>query len=295
MTLTQLRVFCTVASLGSFTAAAQRLFTTQPAVSMQIRALESDMGVRLFVRRGKEMVLTDPGRLLLERASQAIGLLDDVRRDLGAAAAGTTGRLRIGATSTFALYYLPDFLKNFRQDHRGVELILRVERSEYQVEMLTRGQLDVGFIWDLVSPAAVRTVPLGREQFVLVSAPGYPMPQRVIPRELRTHPFITAQAGSTMRQFVEDHLRRAGVQIDVVMDFTSTEAIKRAVEMGLGVSILARVTVLDELRTKKLRLHTLVALPLWRKFLLIMMRGGSVAPLGDALVRQAVAFFREHR
>lgn len=295
MTLTQLRVFCTVASFGSFTAAAQRLFTTQPAVSMQIRALEDAMGVRLFVRRGRAMVLTDPGRLLLDRALRALELLDDVQRDLGAVAAGSTGRLRIGATGTFALYYLPTFLKKFRQRYPGVDFVLRVERSEDQVAMLTHGQLDVGFVWDLVAPATVDMVPLGRERFVLVSAPGYTPPQRVVPAALCAHPFITAQSGSTMRQFVEDRLYAAGASIDVVMDFASTEAIKRAVEMGLGISILARATVRDELRARRLRAHALVGLPLWRKFHLVTMRGGSVAPVGDVLIKEAVAFFRERR
>ncbi|WP_309712416.1 LysR substrate-binding domain-containing protein, partial [Armatimonas sp.] len=177
MELRQLEAFVTVARRASFTRAAEELHLTQPAVTRQIAALESELGALLFDRLGKSIQLTGAGETLLGYAEHILRLNDEAHEALSELAAGRAGRIAIGAASTLATYVLPPLLTQFRQEHPGIELSLRTGLSARVRELVLSGVVDIGLVTTEGEPAEQEGVliseSLGAYETVLAVPPGH--------------------------------------------------------------------------------------------------------------------------
>lgn len=239
MDLEQLRCFISMAELGSLSAAARRHFITQPAVSQRLKALESEVGERLLIRRGGQARLTPAGEIFQRRAREALQAVEHGLAEIGQLAGLERGRLALGAIDAAGIYLLPPLLKRFHAAHPAIELTLRVEPSAPLVAALRAGELDAAVVTLPLPGAALESLPLESEPLVLVRPPGGPAGET--PRRLFLRlPLIAYPRGSVTRGLIDAELARRGFAPATAMELSHPEAMARLVEAGLGAAILPR-------------------------------------------------------
>ena len=251
----QLRAFEAVTRTGSFTKAAERLHVTIPAVSLQIRQLEREHGVRLFDRLGRRVRLTPAGEALRQYADRIFTLAHDAERALQGADDFRGTRLRVAATPTTAGYYLAPFWKRLRRRYPGLQLEVSVHNTRTVRQRLLAFEDDLGMVGGAAEDGPLIVRPFARDIMVAIVSPEHPWARRksVTLQALGREPLILREPGSAGRDRLERSLRTAGIEPRAVMEMTSTEAIKQAVEANGGVGILARAVVARDVRGGHLR------------------------------------------
>ena len=294
MNLHQLRIFYTVARLGSFSRAAEELRISQPSVSIQVADLERSLGVELFEQLGRRIYLTEAGRVLEEYARRILGLAEEARVALDEIKGMRRGRLALGATTTPGTYILPRALAAYQERYPQVVVTLEIATARRVHEKLARNELDLGVTGaEGVSPDLVAE-PLVDDDLVLVTHPAHPLAAAGIAhaRGLRDHRLILRERGSGTREAVEAAFREAGVQVSVHMELASTEAIKEAVAAGAGATILSRFAVTADLQAGRLVVVPLADLVFHRRFVLVRHRDKRLSQAAAAFVevlRETVA------
>jgi len=249
----RLVVFRAVAEQLSFRKAAEELYLTQPAVSLQIKALEEDLGVQLFDRTGSRIALTAAGDVLLDYSKQVSALLGRAEQAIVALSGDHAGHLALGASTTIAQYVLPRVLGAFRRAHPRVQLTLIGGNTERIVEAVASQKIALGFIEGPAHDRTVKTEPFLQDELVLIVSTAHEWAERiaVAPAEIAAVPLLMRERGSGTRQIVEAALETKGVKrntMHIVMELDSTEAIKSAVEAGLGAGFVSRWAIAKDMR-----------------------------------------------
>lgn len=258
----RLQVFYTVAKQLSFTKAAELLFMTQPAVTFQVKQLEEHFNTRLFERSHSKITLTPAGRLAMEYAERILNLTSEMETRLMEMTGEVSGILLIGASTTIAEYMLPRLLGDFKTKYPQVQTRLTVANSETVESKVADHTLDIGLIEAPSHHPSLEAQICCEDELVAICAPQHDLAKLTMaaPEQLATLPYISREAGSGTREVVDDFFRRSGFNPDdlhIVMELGSPEALKGAVEAGLGIAIVSRATIL-----KELKLGDLVAVPL---------------------------------
>jgi DNA-binding transcriptional LysR family regulator len=267
----QLKIFYTVAQNKSFTLAAKELFLTQPAVTIQIQKLEADYETKLFDRVGKKIFLTESGKTLYSYAEKILALFVQAEEALIDTKELKSGRLTIGASATVGSYYLPKIFETFGKQYPGIEIQMNLANSHQVIEDVLALKRDLGFVGELHSYEGLVIIPFLEEELVLIVPPHHPFVHRegVSLGDLASQPFIAREKGSATRELVEEKVGRRGVSLKVVMDLASNEAIKKAVENGLGISIISRYVAQKEVDQGLLRMVPFGKEKIMRKFFII--------------------------
>lgn len=258
----RLQVFHTVARLLSFTKAAETLHMTQPAVTFQIRQLEEHFNTRLFDRTHNRISLTAAGQRVFEYADRILSLYSEMDNRVRELTGDVSGILIIGASTTIAEYVLPGLLGEFQSRYKDVNVRLSVSNSLGVVHMVESNTVDVGIVESPVTNKNLAVEVCWHDELMFICPPGHPLAgkKEILPAEIVGLPFLCREEGSGTREVINEYLENNKVSsqdINLCMEFGSPEAIKSAVEAGLGISIVSRATV-----GKELKLGTLVALPL---------------------------------
>ncbi|WP_297528010.1 selenium metabolism-associated LysR family transcriptional regulator [Thiohalobacter sp.] len=258
----RLQVFHTVARMLSFTKAAETLHMTQPAVTFQVRQLEEHFNTRLFDRTHNRISLTEAGRRVYEYADRIFELYDEMENAVREMTGEISGVIMIGASTTIAEYMLPALLGDFRVKYPEVNVQLKVSNTEGIVSMVENNVIDLGVVEAPVSNKNLVVEVCRMDELVAIVPPKHPLAGKKVIRiqELLQHPYICREEGSGTREVIQEYLQRCKLninEISVCMELGSPEAVKGAVEAGMGVSIVSRATI-----HKELQLGTLVALPL---------------------------------
>ena len=237
LNLDQLRAFIEVVERGSFTAAANELNLSQPAVTHQVQELERRFKVALVERLGKRAYLTQAGEKLIEHARQ---LLDEDARaqmDMRRFSGEGLGRVRIGTSMTVLMYLLPPILRRLKTDHPQLEINLQAGRTSTTLQMLKTNALDLGLCALPIEDPAFEMIPLFHDELVaILPAKLKPLPKKVTPAFLSRCPLILGHADSALRRAVTDWLALAGPPPKPLMEFDHVEAIMSVVAVGLGAS-----------------------------------------------------------
>ncbi|MGB4594018.1 MAG: selenium metabolism-associated LysR family transcriptional regulator [Coriobacteriia bacterium] len=244
MNVQQLRTFVTVVEHKSFSEAARTLGVSQPAVTMQVQALETDLGVTLLDRRYRKVDLTEAGRTLLPHARTVLADLESARQELESLSGSISGRLVVAASTTPGQYILPKILGSFLSRYPEVGVSLRVLDTTEVVETVEMGEAQLGMTGAEISGARVLFERLGHDNLEMVCLPSHPLAQaeNVALADLVDEPFIVRESGSGTRMVVEDMMRRAGVdpsELRIVMELGTNEAILSAVEGGMGLGVVS--------------------------------------------------------
>ncbi|PLS68761.1 MAG: LysR family transcriptional regulator [Cyanobacteria bacterium M5B4] len=245
-TLDQLRILKAIAAEGSFKRAADSLFVSQPAVSLQVQHLERQLNVPLFDRGGRRAQLTEAGRLLIDYGDRILGLCQETCRAIEDLQNLHGGTLVIGASQTTGTYLMPRLIGQFRQRYPEVQVHLHVHSTRRTAWSVVNGQVDLGIVGGEIPPElhhALEILPYALDEFTLVVPQGHNLVSRgVVSREeLYNCHFIALDAQSTTRKVIDQVLAKNGVvprQLQIAMELNSIEAIKNAVQAGLGVAFL---------------------------------------------------------
>jgi DNA-binding transcriptional LysR family regulator len=272
----RLKVFRAVAEHLNFRKAAEQLFLTQPAVTLQIKALESDLSVRLFDRSGNRVALTPHGTILLGYANKLAALAAEAEQELDMEKEKFSGDLSLGVSTTIAQYVLPRLIGAFLNEHPRVHLALHSGNTEEIVALLLAHKVSIGLIEGPARQRGIHTEPFMRDELVLITSPNFEA-DRLTPRQLAAFHLLMREQGSGSRRVVETALaEKAGLKLkdfQSVMHLDSTEAIKSAVEAGLGVGFVSRWAITKELELGALKIVEVQGLKISRYFSLISLAG----------------------
>ncbi len=286
----RLRAFNHVVELGSFSAAAERLELSQPAVSQQVRELEKNVGVRLIERIGRRAAPTAAGEELLGHARR-------IDADVGAAldamarhANGTIGRIRIGSGATACIYFLPPILRALRGRFPALDIVVSTGNTSDILKMIEDNSLDFGFV---TMPAAGRVFevePLLDDEFVAIAAPDADaFPERVSPADLARRHLLLPQSGANTRTLIDQWAMRGGIALKPVMQLDSVEAIKEIVGAGLGCGIVPKLALPQAQARRQLVIRSLQP-KLIRKLAIVMRRDKQL----HRGLREAIGAMRSH-
>jgi DNA-binding transcriptional LysR family regulator len=296
----RLVVFRAVAEQCSFRKAAEELYLTQPAVSLQIKALEEDLGVQLFDRTGPRIALTDAGRTLLNYARQVNVLLVQAEHEISALSGDLAGRLALGASTTIAQYVLPRLLGGFRREYPRVQPTLISGNTEQIVSAVAQQKVALGLIEGPAHSRDVKTQPFLVDELVLIVPAAHEWAERASIQcsEIASTPLVMRERGSGTRRVVElalehHHVKRGELQI--VMELDSVEAIKSAVDAGLGAGFVSRWAIAKDLRAgSSLKIVAIEGLRIRRDFLLAYATGPGPTGLAQEFRRYLFAMAGTH-
>ncbi len=286
VTFRQLRVFIEVAQNGSMARAAEALHLTPPAVSMQIKELEGQVGLPLFDRSGRNVSLSTAGEYFVVHARRLLAALKEADDAMARLKKLEHGLLTIGLVST-AKYFVPHLLARFREEHPGIDVRLRVLGNREQlVEQMQVGEIDLSIMGRPPKEMRTRAETFAPHPLVFVAPPGHPLlsggPHRV--DDLAPYPILAREQGSGTRTAMENFFAAHRFEPRITMEMSSNETIKQAVMAGLGLSFLSLHTMGLELRSGLLQLLDIADAP--------VMRGWNVVHLAAKLLSPAAEAFR---
>src|SRR5262245_28373996 len=292
MDLLQLEHFLAVVEEHTFTRAAERVGRTQPAISQSIKKLEEEVGTPLFARDVHEVSLTEAGRVLVEYARKMVRARDDAMRDVGALKTLKTGTLNIAAHESAAVYLLPDPLRCYLTRFPDVKVgIFRSRLTDIPRQVLDR-EVDIGFVKDEPGFHDLKWVDVHADEMILVASPGHPLARRakVRVRDLGSEHFVVHHLCSTTEQKILRLFEEHSTPCRIVAELWSFENIKSFVMAEVGVAIVPRVTVEDELRERKLTHVPVAELNMPRRTLMIYREQGYLSESARELIKVVRGF-----
>lgn len=252
MTLDQLRVFVAVAERQHVTRAAEALHLAQSAASASIAALEGQHGTKLFHRVGRHIELTEAGAIFLVKARAVLAHAQAAELALSELAGLTRGTLAVQASQTIASYWLPRYLVSFRRAFPGIEIRLTIGNTAQVANAVRDGTAELGFVEGTVDDPMLAIHPVARDRLVAVVSPEHPWSTRsaVAPSELADTEWVLREPGSGTRAMFEQALEGYGIPagtLRVVLELPSNEAVRAAVEAGMGATALSASVVAPSL------------------------------------------------
>lgn len=282
----QLKTFLVIAREKSFTRAAERLYRTQPAISLALKRLEDDLGETLVDRSSKGGVLTSAGETLLPLAQRMIDLDQEIRDTFGDLRGLHTGRLSIGANESMSVFLLPELLLAYRAAHPDIRLqAFRFASERIPEEVLDR-RLDVGFLsFECIHPELQSEVVV-HDQMVLVVPPEHPLAKRrsVPLKELGKETFVAHYAMTPARQSVVDLFAQHEVPLRITMELATIATIQDFVVAGAGLAILPRLTVRSALREGRLVEVAVPQLKVDKTIRMVHRREETLSPAAQAFL-----------
>jgi len=284
VTLRQLRVFSAVARHLSFGKAAEELHLTPPAISMQIKELEAQVGLPLFDRSGRTVVLTVTGEYLLVYVRKILATLKDAEDAVARLSGLQTGRLTIGMVST-AKYFVPRLMARFRAEHPGIEVRLAIGGNREQlVTLLQANEVDLAIMGRPPRELATRAEPFAVHPHVIVTPPNHPLMKvgHAPAAALADYEFLIREEGSGTRAAMEKFFADHRLAPRVAMEMTSNETIKQAVMAGMGISFLSLHTIGLELKAGLIAVPDIEGLPLAKRWYIVNTLAKPLSPAAEA-------------
>jgi DNA-binding transcriptional LysR family regulator len=271
MNLNQLKIFYLAAKQGSLSAAAEALYITQPAVTKGIQRLQEHYEIKLFNRFGKKMALTDAGEVLYGIAESIFELENQAEESLRDFQQRKRGFIQILSSESFGSYYLPFMVNRFSRENPRIRVSVNLLPTEQVVEKTATLACDLGFISYPVPHKKLCMREVLEDSYQIIVPAGHPLASKSViePEDLSGQSLIVHEKGSAPRKSTEEFLRRHKITIPIPLELSNNEAIKTAVEEGLGVAVITRRVVSKEIEMGTLRAIPLSDPAMKRKFYLI--------------------------
>jgi DNA-binding transcriptional LysR family regulator len=284
----QLQAFCAVVEKKSFSQAAEQLGVTQPAVSLQVRALEQRLGQSLLDRSGRRVEPTEAGRRLYRSAQRMLALEEQLLDEVSADNGRLTGTLAIGASTGPGAHLVPLLLCEFQSDHPELHVALSIWDTQTVIDRVVDRQLELGVVGALRRHRSLEFEPLVRDEIVLAVPPGHDAAGgKISLDELKEETLIVMQEGAGVRQVVEEELRRAGLRLRGVeprLELGLQESVKSAVAAGYGVAFISRTAIEGELAAGRLAAAQVEGVEPARQIYIVRARGRSATRAAEAFL-----------
>ena len=281
-----------IAEMKTFTAGAGQVNITQAAISMQIRQLEDEVGLQIFTRTPRRVILTEAGEHLLRRARRILREHDDALAEIAEIAGAEHGRLRIGSASAmFATAQLPDILEKLKTTFPNAEIKVSSGTSQTLVEKIMHGEVDIAFVSLPVENANIQTDLLFRDEIVAIASPSHPLAKEkyISAAALAGEQLILGEKGGNTRRMIDDFFAAANVKPNVVMELSRQEAINKMVESKMGVGIAGAKAVAKETGEKRLSSWLIEGAEISWDLGLARLRGGYFS----LIVKEFIALCKE--
>ena len=264
LNLNQLRIFLACGKHRSFSEAAEALFLTQPAVTMQIKQLEAYFEIGLFHRHGRTIELTEPGRILFEYAQKIFKIAESAEKAILELKDLRTGILRVGTLKIYAKYMMPPLISSYQEKYPGIHVVLDEGSSTEITRSLIDYKNELGLISSESSyPPQFEVIPYTQERMVLVLGRGHPLnkKRKICLSDLAQEPLIVREKGSVSRQIILNKYREAKIKPHILTEATNLEFIIEQVQSGKGITFTAEWAVKDELARGSLKIRSLTEGP----------------------------------
>ena len=289
MELRQLTMFLSIVRHGTFSKAAQHLFLSQPTLSVQISALEQELGVKLFERQGKNITLTPAGEILQRYATDIASLHDRAVQEISQYKNTIAGSITLYSSTIPADYILPGLIAKFIRCHPDVYIELRRADSGAVWDRVLAYEVDFGIVGALKNHHSVDSIPFRTDELVVIAPPVEPYnnwPALIPASTLIAQPLVLRELGSGSPKTLDDAFIKKGIPLDklnIKTRLESIEAVKTAVRNRLGVAVVSQLAVKQEAAAKELLVFTVSDLDLRRKFYLIKQQRKVLPPAAEAL------------
>ena len=300
VTLRQLKTFASVARHLSFVRAAEELNLTPPAISMQIKELETEVGMPLFDRTHRKVTLTMVGEYVLAHARRVLAVMRDAEDMVARFRGLQTGPLDVGMVST-AKYFLPRLLAQFRNEHPGIELRLQIcSNRDELVELMREGTVELAIMGRPPRGWPSRAEPFAMHPHVLVTSVDhrFARAEEVPARALLDEGFIVREPGSGTRAALDEYMSAYHMTPRIAMQMSSNESIKQAVMSGMGVALLSLHTLGLELAHKLIAVPNVEGLPVMRRWHVVNNLAKTLSPPAEAfryfVLERGEAFLAAH-
>jgi len=272
MELHHLRIFLSVFTNRSFSKASIELHLAQPTISEHIKTLERELDCTLFERLGRKIIPTREAVVLHNHALELVEMADSVKGVLGRLKKEVAGELIVGASTIPGTYLLPKLMHDFKRKHPEVSFQVRVGDSQEIIQQVVSHRVLLGIVGSKIVDAQINYTPFLEDELIIVAAPSFMKSKNISLKDLCQYPMVLREEGSGTRREAEKLLDEQGVScgsVKVAGIFGSTDAVKQAAKVGLGLTILSRFSVTEELKHKLLKEIKLVAPPMKRLFYIV--------------------------
>lgn len=274
----RIEVFLAVARLNSFTKAASEMLISQPAISKQIKELERDYSVQLFVRMNNRVTLTEEGELFKVYAEKISRSYRELREEMNQRAGRISGTLTIGASTTAAQYILPQFIARFKDAHPEIEISLITGNSEYIESLIVNKVVNIGVVEGVTHKKEFHYTHLQHDELVLIRSTDSGGSEEITIEDLKSIPLVVRERGSGTLEVIGARLKEFGIPLtalNIVMRLGSSEAIKRYVLASSNYAIISITAIVDELRAGTLSVVDIEGLKIERDFSFIQESGNQ--------------------
>lgn len=279
-----LEIFCKVVELKSFSKAALELYLTQPTISNHIKALEDEAGIQLLDRLGRNVMPTKAGEILYGYAKEIVKLKSNAVQELNKFMGNVKGSLIIGGSTIPGEYILPEYIAGFKKAHPEVAVTLRIGDTQDIIDMVRDGSVEMGVIGSKPDDRRMDCRELLKDELILVASTKHfkSIKREIDIRDLKKLPFIMREKGSGSRMALEEVLKEHNIDMEnlnIAAEVGSTEAVKRSVRAGIGVSFLSLFAVKDELPRKTLKKIPVKGFHVLRHFYIATDKARAISPI----------------
>lgn len=262
---------------------------SQPSVSVRMRQLEEELGVKLFEQLGKRVALTEAGQLLVPYATRVIAAMSDARDAIDGLQGLERGALRIGASTTPGMYVIPRTVAHFKRRYPKIEVHLAVKDTRQIEEGVIRNEFDFGFVGGHLAGNEVDVLPWITDEIILIVPLGHRLAGKrsVTPQDLSSEKFIFREQGSATRAVVATHLRKFRVDAEAVMEIENPESVKKAVQNGLGIAFISAFAAETDLKAKTLVAVEIRNLKIRRELKIVYRRDKHLSRAAQTFIEMA--------
>lgn len=298
MEIRQIRAFVAIAETRTFTAGARQVNVTQAAISMQIRQLENEIGMPLFTRTPRRVILTQAGEILLERARKILREHDAALAQISEAHGAEHGRLRIGtASATFAADPLPEILSTLNRQYPKADITVFSGTSEALEQKILAGDLDVAFVSLPIEAQNIQSELLISDEIVAIAHPSHQLAKKrvISAAALANENLILGEHGGNTRRRIDKFFADAGVKPNVIMELSRQSAINQMVASNMGVGIAGLRVIKNEVDKGKLVSWWIEGAEINWELGLARLRGGYFSPIAQTFVKLCHESFAEEK
>lgn len=282
----KLKVFCTVAETKSFSKTSEIIHLTQPAVSLQIQALEELYETKLFDRSSSTINLTPAGEILYRYSKDILALYAELSKEIGKITGLIKGSITLGASTTIGNYVIPNVIVDFKKTHPKIKVNVLIGNTKRVVDLLNSGVIDLGLVEGETSRHKMKIDPIITDELSVIIPPFHPWAKKKVISilEMTKEPFIIREEGSGTRQMIEKYLSSHGIStadMRIALVIGGTESIKAAVENGMGISIISKWAARKEVKYGTLKLINIKEEKMLRNFSLITQKNAVLSHAVD--------------